>query len=116
MVTWEQKLEVWGYPKTYELSPVLSQIGLQQEYYKTPFELARDLRSLIDQKTRTIYVQGEWQPLAWYDPIIDFFRWLWDQIMNLLGPVVKYVGLILIGGLVMWVSPGYYKAIGAIPV
>ena len=79
---WTTVLQVWGYPKASELAPVLEEIELDPSAYRYPWELAKDLRGLIKPKQRLIYVRGEWRPLEWYDPIVDFFKWLWDNQAN----------------------------------
>jgi len=114
MVTWNEKLLFFGVPSdlAQRLSPILEELDLCPDYYRNPFQLGRDLRKLIDQRTKSIYVRGEWQPLAWYDPIADFFRWLWEQIK----PWMVDVGLIGLGALITWLAGSWYKAIGVIPM
>jgi len=112
---WYTLLSIWKYPKARELAPVLEEIGLEPKY-SYPWELAKDLSSLIDRQRGMIYVKGEWRPLAWYDPIIDFFKWVWNQIYEFLRPYIASLVLIVIGGIVTWAARGYYKALGAIPI
>jgi hypothetical protein len=112
---WYTLLSIWKYPKAGELAPVLEDIGIEPKY-SYPWELAKDLASLIDRQRGMIYVKGEWRPLAWYDPIIDFFKWVGEQIYNFLKPYIGSVVLIVIGGLITWLASGYYKAVGAIPI
>jgi hypothetical protein len=116
MISWLTKLEAWNYPKASELAPKLEEIGLDPNRYTYPWELGKDLHSLIDQRTKTIYVRGEWRPLAWYDPILDFFKWLWEQIYNLFKPYIIPIVLVAIGGLITYIAHGYYKALGAVPI
>jgi len=116
MITWYEKLVAWNYPEPAELAPVLEEIGLDPAKYTYPWELGRDLRSLIDMKRKMIYVRGEYRPLEWYDPIVNFFKWLWEQIVNLFGPYIKYLALIAVGGVITWLASGWYKALGAIPI
>ena len=108
IITWEDKLISWGYPKPQKLAPVLLDMGLCPDYFNTPQDLGKHLHSTYP-STRMI-------PLEWYDPILDFFKWLWEQILLLLGPVVKYVGLIAIGAGITWLASGWYKSLGAIPI
>lgn len=113
---WIDVLTVWNYPNPTELAPILEELGLDPTKYRYPWELARDLRELIDSKRKMIYVRGEWRPLAWYDPIIDFFKWLWEQLQKLLSPYIKYIVLILMGGAITWIASGWYKVLGIIPI
>jgi len=96
---WYSKLEEWGYPRVYELAPILTDLGLDPEKYVHPLELARDLKAIVI-------------PLEWWDPIKWFFEWLWGMI----SPWAVDIGLILLGGLISWVTTGWYRAIGIIPI
>jgi len=113
---WLDVLTLWKYPKPTELAAVLEDLGLDPSKYTYPWELARDLRMLIDAKRKMIYVRGEWRPLAWYDPIIEFFKWLWDRLKEVLYPYMKYVILILLGAGITYIASGWYKALGVIPI
>jgi len=111
---WVDVLTVWKYPNPIELSSVLEELGLDPAKYSYPWELAKDLRSLI--KGKMIMVRGEWKPLEWYDPILDFFNWLWQQLASFFAPYAKTIVLVGIGGLITWVASGWYRALGAIPI
>jgi len=113
---WEEVLSVWGYPGASELAPILEELELDPEKYHYPWELAVDLRKRIDVSTKTIFVRGEWRPLAWYDPILNFFKWVWEQISKIFMPYVTVIALVGIGGLITWIAHGYYKVFGVIPI
>jgi len=112
---WYTLLSIWKYPKAGELAPILEELGLEPKY-SYPWELAEDLASLIDRQRGMIYVRGEWKPLGLFDPIIDFFKWVWNSIYEFLKPYMTSLVLIAIGGIVTWLARGYYKALGAIPI
>lgn len=120
MVTWNDVLKVWKYPEPERLSYALEYLGLNPENYSSPFDLARDLRSIIDERNQIVYVKGEPVPFDLVEDIINaivgFFKWLWEQFMNLLSPYMPYVGLILLGSAITWFASGWYKALGAIPI
>jgi hypothetical protein len=115
-MNWQYKLEAWGYSRASELAPILVELGLDPAQYKYPWELGKALHSLINPRTKMIFVRTEWRPLAWYDPILDFFKWLWEQIYNLFKPYIVPLVLVCFGGLITYIAHGYYKALGAIPV
>ncbi|MEM2262355.1 MAG: hypothetical protein QXK24_07880 [Ignisphaera sp.] len=111
-MNWKEKLESWNYPYSEALAPVLDYLGLIPEYYRDPFQLAFNLQKLIDRRTRTIYVRGEWHPLAWYDPIVDFFKWIFEMLRPYLAKLIV-LGL----GIALTIFlPSWYKIIGLIPV
>jgi len=101
---WKTKLAEWGYPKAEELAPILESLGLDPADYKTPLDLCRDLNRMV-------------LPKAIWDPIIDFFKWVWDWIYkNIIEPYKVPFILIAMGGAITWFARGVYKSFGAIPI
>jgi len=115
---WLTKLRAWNYPYAEYLAPRLEELGLNPNAYGSPFDLARDLRKFLVPERGLAFVAGAWQykPLAWWDPIVNFFKWLGEQIWKLLQPIATPLVLIIVGGIIMWVAPGVWKAIGAVPI
>jgi len=109
---WNTRLKMWGYRRPQELAPILAEMNLCALCYDTPFQLAKAIQCRIDPETQMINIRGEWKPLAWYDPILDFLRWIWEQI----APWAVDVGLVALGAIITWLAGGMYKAIGVIPM
>lgn len=105
---WIDVLTVWGYPKASELAPALEELGLDPNKYHYPWELGRDLKSIV--KTRGI---PDWI----LEKLGEFFKWLGSIIYEyLIKPYAIPLGLIVVGGIVTWVASGWYRALGAIPI
>jgi len=96
---WVEKLEEWNYPKPYELAPILEELGLNPEDFQNPLQLGLKLRQIPI-------------PMAWWDPIIWFFQWLWEIIK----PYAVDIGLITLGGFMTMILSGWYKVAGLIPL
>jgi len=102
---WYEKLSSWGYPRAGELAPILESLGFNPEAYTSPYQLGRDLGSMVESGQLVV-------PLSWWDPIKWFFGWLWETIK----PWAVDIGLILLGGVITTITSGWYKAIGAVPI
>lgn len=98
------------------LAPILDEMGLNPLEYNKPIDLSRRLGGLINWEQKTIIINGEIHPLEWYDPILDFLKWIWEQIANFVSPWTVDIGLIIIGCMVTYLATGYYKSLGAIPI
>lgn len=120
MITWYDLLTVWGYPDPASLSNALDYMGLDPSKYRSPFELARDLRQIVDERNQVVYVRGEAVPFDLIgdiiNAIVNFFKWIWEQFWNILSPYAIDIALIVLGSLITWFASGWYKALGAIPI
>ncbi|MHA1470396.1 MAG: hypothetical protein ACTSSP_07525 [Candidatus Asgardarchaeia archaeon] len=83
-MVWEEKLLGWNIPKNlvYPLSSSLETIGLRQEDFTSPFQLGKFLHDYQKEYPEVV-------TYAWWDPIRDFFTWLW----NVIKPYLGYLGL-----------------------
>jgi hypothetical protein len=105
---WYSKLEAWGYPRASELAPTLERLGFNPEVYTDPYQLGRDLRKY---EARTKALGFEIPP-----EIVDFFKWLVDQIKKFVTENLPALSLMAGGGIATMFLPKWYKVIGIIPV
>lgn len=112
-MNWIDVLTAWGYPgDVYSVASYLEQLGLDPEYYKNrKLELLNALKQHV-QQTYGVMATGGCEEWCTIPVICNFICWLWEQIAQYLPDI----GAILVGGLVMALAPGYYKAIGAAPL
>jgi hypothetical protein len=110
MITWEERLRSWNFPeeKIESLVLTLERFGLDPGLHVTPFDLARSLRSL----ERNLRTMGISLP----PEIVDFFKWLIEQIRKFVEENFAALSLIVAGGIASALLRGWTKAVGIIPV
>ncbi len=103
MVTWEEKLRAWGYPRYRELARVLRRLGFRPEDFKTPAELAKAL-------SETARTYGLTEDIL--NIIKDFLQWFLNTIKPYIGDFI----LIFAGAAITSWAKGWIKIAGIVPI
>jgi len=103
MVTWEAKLQAWGYPRYRELARVLRRLGLRPEEFESPAELAK----VLSETARTYGLAEDIM-----NTIKDFIDWF----LNTIKPYIGDFFLIIAGSLISSWGKGWLKIVGVVPV
>jgi len=103
MVTWEQKLQAWGYPRYRELARVLRKLDIEPEEVQTPMELAKKLSEIA----RTYGLAED---------ISNAIRGFIDWVAGIIKPYVGDFFLIIAGSLISSIGKGWIKVVGVVPV